>query len=159
MAKNNVSDWDGVTASNNTDVGGINISEGMPPSNVNDSIREIMRQVKAWQSGDAVVDSVYNGQTTFNADVTFNYTITLGNGTGSAGQYIKSMGSNSAPVWETMTDLALQTKNAVDITGGTITGTTINSVVVGTNGQGNKTVSTSASPSGGADGDIWYTLK
>lgn len=159
MAKNNVSDWDGVTASNNTDVGGINISEGMPPSNVNDSLREIMRQVRAWQSGDAVVDSVYNGQTTFNADVTFNYTMTLGNGTGEAGQYIKSMGSNSAPVWETMTDLALQTKDAVEITGGTITDTTINDVVVGSNGQGAKTVSTSDSPSGGADGDIWYTLK
>lgn len=39
-----VSDWDTV-ASNNTDVGGISIAEGMNPGNVNDAIREMMAQI------------------------------------------------------------------------------------------------------------------
>ena len=42
-------------------------------------------------------------------------------------------------------------------TGGTITGTTVNSLTVGTNATGAKTISSSA-PSGGSDGDIWYQI-
>ena len=45
----------------------------------------------------------------------------------------------------------------VNIDGGTITGTTINGHTVGSNSTGNKFVST-ANPSGGADGDIWYKI-
>ena len=51
--------------------------------------------------------------------------------------------------------MSVQNKDAVDITGGTMTGTTVNSVTVGTNASGNKTFSTS-NPSGGENGDIWY---
>ena len=51
MAKNKVSDWD-VVANNNTDLTGtITLGEGMPPSYVNDAIREMMAQIKQWQSG------------------------------------------------------------------------------------------------------------
>jgi hypothetical protein len=55
--------------------------------------------------------------------------------------------------------MSTQNANAVAITGGTVAGITgsINSVTVGTNGSGAKTVSTSA-PAGGADGDIWYQV-
>lgn len=46
MAKNSVPEWD-ATASNNTDVGGISIAEGMTQrANVNNAMREIMAQVK-----------------------------------------------------------------------------------------------------------------
>ena len=45
----------------------------------------------------------------------------------------------------------------IGISGGAITGTTINAVVVGTNASGARTVST-ANPSGGANGDIWYRV-
>ena len=51
--------------------------------------------------------------------------------------------------------MSVQNKDAVDITGGTITGTTINTVTVGTNASGQKTFST-GNPSGGQNGDIWY---
>jgi hypothetical protein len=51
--------------------------------------------------------------------------------------------------------IATQDSSAVDITGGTLTGTTVNSVTVGTNGSGTRTVS-SLAPSGGSNGDIWY---
>ena len=53
--------------------------------------------------------------------------------------------------------LSTQDSDSVAITGGTLTGTTVNSVTVGTNGSGNKTVST-ANPSGGSNGDIWYKV-
>jgi hypothetical protein len=46
MAKNAFTDWD-TTPANNTDVGGINIDEGCPPSNINNAIRTAMAQLKA----------------------------------------------------------------------------------------------------------------
>jgi hypothetical protein len=50
MPKNKISEWSS-TPSSNTDVGGINIAEGMAPSDVNNAIREIMAQVKDQQVG------------------------------------------------------------------------------------------------------------
>ena len=50
-----------------------------------------------------------------------------------------------------------QNASAVAITGGTITGTTINTITVGSNASGTRTVSAS-SPTGGSDGDIWYQI-
>jgi hypothetical protein len=155
MAKNTVQDWDGDVASNNSDVGGINISEQCPPSNVNNALREIMKQVKAWQSGASGVDFITNGEATFNNNVNLNSTLTVGNGTGTNGQFLKSLGAGQPPVWETLKSMAQQDSDNVTITGGTITNTTINGYVVGSNATGKKTVST-ANPSGGNDGDVWY---
>jgi hypothetical protein len=57
--------------------------------------------------------------------------------------------------------MATQNANAVNITGGTwTTAGSINSINVtslGSNATGTKTIST-ANPSGGADGDIWYKV-
>lgn len=59
--------------------------------------------------------------------------------------------------------IATQEANSVTITGGSVTGVTLaatgtlNSIALGTNGSGTKTISTSA-PSGGSDGDIWYKV-
>jgi hypothetical protein len=50
MAKNKISEWS-ATASNNTDVGNIDIAEGCAPSGINNAIREIMAQVKDMQTG------------------------------------------------------------------------------------------------------------
>ena len=50
MSKDKVSEWS-ATASNNTDIGGINISEGCAPSGINNAIRELMAQVKDMQAG------------------------------------------------------------------------------------------------------------
>lgn len=46
MAKNDFLSWD-TTANNNSDVGGINIAENCPPSNINNAIREVMAQLRA----------------------------------------------------------------------------------------------------------------
>lgn len=53
--------------------------------------------------------------------------------------------------------LSSQNANNVNITGGSISGTNINTYTVGSNATGNKTVSTST-PSGGSDGDVWYQI-
>jgi hypothetical protein len=50
MPKNKVSEYS-PTASNNTDIGGINIAEGCAPSGINNAIRELMAQLKDMQSG------------------------------------------------------------------------------------------------------------
>lgn len=53
--------------------------------------------------------------------------------------------------------MSTQNANNVTITGGAITNTTVNTVVVGTNARGNRTVSTSL-PTGGSNGDIWFVI-
>jgi hypothetical protein len=50
MPKNKISEWSS-TPSSNTDVGGINIAEGMAPSDVNNAMREMMAQIKDQQAG------------------------------------------------------------------------------------------------------------
>jgi hypothetical protein len=50
MAKTKISEFSATPASN-TDIDSIFIGEGMAPSNVNDAIRELMAQLKDWQSG------------------------------------------------------------------------------------------------------------
>jgi hypothetical protein len=47
MAKNSVPEWD-ISADSNTDIAGINIGEGCPPSGINNAIRALMAQIKAW---------------------------------------------------------------------------------------------------------------
>lgn len=46
MSKDDLNDWD-ETASNNTDVGGVNIAEGTGMANMNDAMREMMAQIRA----------------------------------------------------------------------------------------------------------------
>jgi len=63
MAKNIISDFDSAAA-NNTDIGGINIDEGMLPSNVNNAFRELMSQIKTFQDGTDGVDLIIGGDFT-----------------------------------------------------------------------------------------------
>lgn len=50
MPKTKISEYSS-TPSNNTDIDGINIAEGMAPSDVNNAIRELMSQLKDFQTG------------------------------------------------------------------------------------------------------------
>jgi len=96
MPKNKVSEYS-PTASNNTDIGGINIAEGCAPSGINNAIRELMAQLKDMQSGTdgdaftigggmtcsgaAVFSSTVavTGVATFNGNATMNGNVTMGN--------------------------------------------------------------------------------
>jgi len=50
MPKTKISEFSSDPA-NNTDIDGINIAEGCAPSGINNAIRELMAQLKDWQSG------------------------------------------------------------------------------------------------------------
>lgn len=50
MPKTKISEFS-ATPANNTDIDSINIAEGCAPSGINDAIRELMAQLKDWQSG------------------------------------------------------------------------------------------------------------
>ncbi len=50
MAKTKISEYDS-TASNNTDIDGVNIAESCPPSGINNAIREVMAHLKDFQTG------------------------------------------------------------------------------------------------------------
>lgn len=79
MPKNKVSEWS-ATASNNTDIGGINIAEGCAPSGINNAIRELMAQVKDMQSGTDSDNFTVGGNLTVTGTAT-GVTATFGDST------------------------------------------------------------------------------
>jgi hypothetical protein len=59
----------------------------------------------------------------------------------------------------TLGTMSTQNANNVNITGGSISGTNINTYTVGSNATGAKTISSSAPSAGtGSDGDVWYQI-
>ena len=102
MAKTKVSEWD-VVADNNQDISGITLGTGMPPSYVNDSIREMMAQLKVWQSGASGDDYTINGTLTSNGNTAINGNLTLNGNSGTSGQFLTSSGEGSDPRWTTLT--------------------------------------------------------
>jgi len=156
MAKIKVSEYDS-NASGNTDINGININEGCPPSTLNNMGRELMAQLKNMITG-ADGDSMVVG-----SNLTVNGTTTL---TGNATAPTQTSTDNSTKVATTayvqskvgtLGTMSTQNANAVAITGGTLAGVTVGGETIGTNASGTKTVST-LDPSGGVDGDVWYKV-
>lgn len=94
MAKNKVSEWS-ATASNNTDIGGINIAEGCAPSGINNAIRELMAQVKDLQTGSDADSLVVGGAFTCTGAAVFSSTVALG---ATATATTQSAGDNSTKV-------------------------------------------------------------
>jgi hypothetical protein len=108
MAKTKISEFDS-NPSNNTDIDGINIAEGCAPSGINNAIRELMSQLKEFQTGASGDNFKVAGTLEVDGAVVFNSTVTgLGLGT-----------------------LSTQDADDVAITGGAISGATINSAVIG----------------------------
>lgn len=56
MSKDNIADFDS-TPVNNSDIGGINIAENCPASNINDAIRRLMTAIKAGDWGGANINA------------------------------------------------------------------------------------------------------
>jgi len=100
MAKDKLTDYD-ATASNNTDVGGISVAEGMLPSGVNNAIREQMSHLKDFASGTTGIDvlSLADDDASHSiklqapSAVTADTTFTLPDGDGTADQVLKTDGS------------------------------------------------------------------
>jgi len=150
MAKTKISEYDS-TAANNTDVDGVNLAEGCPPSGINNAIREVMAHLKDWQSGASGDNLTVAGNLNLTGELQLN------GSAGTSGYVLKSQGSGVDPVWADLGlgTMSTQNSSSVTITGGTLSGVTVGGVTIGTNASGTKTVSTSA-PSGGSNGDIWY---
>ena len=94
MAKNKISEYS-ATASNNTDIGGINISEGCAPSGINNAIRELMAQLKDQQTGTDADSFVVGGAFTCTGAAVFSSTVALG---ASATATTQSANDNSTKV-------------------------------------------------------------
>jgi len=94
MAKNKVSEYSS-TASNNTDIGNINIAEGCAPSGINNAIRELMAQLKDMQSGTDGDGFTVGGAFTCSGAAVFSSTVALG---ASATATTQSAGDNSTKV-------------------------------------------------------------
>jgi len=93
MAKTKISEFS-ATPANNTDIDSINIAEGCAPSGINDAIRELMAQLKDFQTG-AVGDS-FNGP--------------IGTSTAAAGAFTTLSASSTA----TLSGLTASTALALD---------------------------------------------
>ena len=94
MPKNKLSEYSS-TAGDNTDIGGINIAEGMAPSDVNNALREQMSQLKEFldgSSGDTITTAKIvattaeilsgadvTGTATFNSAVVMSSTLNVTN--------------------------------------------------------------------------------
>lgn len=105
MAKNSVTDWSEISG-NNLDIEGINLSENMPPSYVNNAIREMMAQIKQWKDGSidpATGLPVYQSQTVENLRVEGNTNLLgdlmLNGNYGTDGQVLVSNGASLPPAW------------------------------------------------------------
>lgn len=73
MARTKISEFS-ATAADNTDIDNIDIAEGCAPSGINNAIRELMSQLKDWQSGAVDIYTIPAGSVTapslsFNGDL------------------------------------------------------------------------------------------
>jgi hypothetical protein len=137
MAKDKLTDYDS-TASNNTDVGGISVAEGMLPSGVNNAIREQMSHLADFAAGTSGVDVLkLQDDTDTNSiklqapsSVTADTTFTMPDGDGSADQVLKTDGSGQlgwvaqtavAPNPNLIINPAMTVNQRGDVTGKTAT--------------------------------------
>ena len=105
MSKNSVSEWSTVS-SGNGDIAGLTLGLNMPPSYVNNSIQEMMAQIKQWKDGytDPITGlPVYQSIAVENISVegiaNFKGSITLDGNQGNLGQVLVSSGSSETPTW------------------------------------------------------------
>ena len=77
MAKTKISEYD-VNPANNTDIEGINIAEGMAPGLVNNAVRELMAQLKEFQTGVSGDNFTVGGNLAITGTTTLTGVATLG---------------------------------------------------------------------------------
>ena len=100
MSKDKLTDYS-ATAGSNTDIGGINIDEGMLPSNVNNALREQMSHLADFAAGTTGInvlnlqddDASASIKIQAPATVTTTTTFTLPDGDGTANQVLTTNGS------------------------------------------------------------------
>ena len=123
MSRDMVSEWSS-TPSDNTDIGGINIAEGMPPVNVNNALRMAMSQLKDQQTGTDSDNFTVGGNLAVTGTSTFTGIPT--GPTATAGTNTTQLATTAFVQTKVGTPGTMNTQNAnaVAITGGSITGLT-----------------------------------
>ena len=145
MSKTKISEYSS-TAADNTDIGGVNIAEGCPPSSINDAIREQMSQLKEFldgSSGDTITTAKIvattaeilsgmsvTGTATFNSSVVLSSTLnaTTIDTTNLEVTNLKAKDGTSAGSIADSTGvvtLASVVLTTADINGGTVDGVTL----------------------------------
>ena len=131
MSRDKVSEWSS-TPSDNTDIGDINIAEGMPPGDVNNAFRMAMSQLKKQQAGLTTDNFTVGG----NLAVTGTSTLTgiVIGPTAAPGTNTTQLATTAFVNTKVGTPGTMNTQNAntVAITGGSITGLTALSTASGT---------------------------
>ena len=104
MAKDKLNDYSATNASN-TDVGGVNVDEGMLPSAVNNALRELMTHLKEFADGTNGIDVLSLSDDDASHSIKFQapsavtttttFTLPDGDGTNAADQVIKTNGSGT----------------------------------------------------------------
>ena len=107
------------TAGGNTSVGGINIQEGMLPSNINNALRALTADIREWYNdsqwviygdGDSTFTISYASATSFtvsSVDVTSFYHV---------GRRIKAVGSSTGTIYGSISASAFSTNTTVTVT-------------------------------------------
>jgi len=160
MPKTKISEFS-ATPANNTDIDSINIAEGCAPSGINDAIRELMAQLKDFQTG-AVGDS-FNGPIGASTASTGAFTTLSASSTVSGtgfSTYLASPPAIGGTAAAAVSATTLAASGAVTLSGGTANGVTyLNGSKVLTSGSalqfdgsrffvGTTAVTTSSSQSG-----------
>ena len=99
MAKTKISEYD-TNPANNTDVDGVNLAEGCPPSGINNAIRESMAHLKDFQTGASGDNLTVGGNLNLQGELQLN------GSAGTSGQYLTSQGSGSDPTWTSLSAFA-----------------------------------------------------
>ena len=117
MPKNKISEYSS-TAADNTDIGGINIAEGMLPSDVNNAMREQMAQLKEFldgSSGDTITTAKIVATTAeIKSGASVTGTATFNNSVVMIGESTLSGGSLLKRVKETTTVSATAAANTIN---------------------------------------------
>lgn len=114
MAKDKLTDYSATNASN-TDVGGVNINEGMLPSDVNNAIREVMTHLKDFAEGTEAVNSIAVGNITVGGTVTATGNIELGDSGGVSTGRVKFGDGDDLQMYFDGTNSVISSENTTDM--------------------------------------------
>ena len=116
MPRNSIGQYS-TTPGDNTDIGGINIAEGMLPSDVNNAMRELLSQLKEFQTGaggDTISPPVLIATTATVGTLKATSTATFDSGVVVSGESTLSGGSLLKRVKETTTVSATAAANTIN---------------------------------------------
>lgn len=118
MPKTKISEFSS-TPANNTDIDGINIAEGCPPSAINNAIRELMAQLKDQQAGLAGDNFTVGGDLSVSGNVTLTNALPIAQG--GTGQTTASGAINALMPSQTSNTGKYLTTDGVTISWGAVT--------------------------------------